>query len=214
MIIKKNAWICFASFLAVLLLVVAFFVYASRPIKTAIDDTPRLLTEEELADLYNDLDSIKVETAAADDNSENAKRIRNKNDCIEEYKNYIESIKNTPMNYAERKECFRHLNSLYVKIQLLEPEPTEKEAYELMVRRAYFTLKWEIEQREAKNMLDNIDSYKEARNEISSIYERLKADEITLETAKCLYEDYLKYLENNEPKIHRLITFESSYVSP
>ncbi len=206
---KKKIWICLTVCFIILLLVVAFFTHASRTPKTSIDDTPRLLTEEELNDLYGNLDSIKVETAAADDNSENAKRIRNKNNCIEKYKNYIESIKNAPMNNAERNECFRHLNSLYVKIQLLEPEPTEKEAYELMVRRAYFTLKWEIEQREAKKMLDNIDSYKEARNEISSIYERLKADEITLEVAKTLYEDYLKYLEENEPKIHRLITFES-----
>ncbi len=210
MIKKNNMLIWLASFLVVILLVVAFFVYASRPIKTTIDDTPRVLTEEEIADLYDDLDSIKVESAGEDDNSENAKRIRNKNSYIDEYKNYLDSIKNTLMNNAERKECFRHLNSLYVKIQLLEPEPTEKEAFELKLYRATYDIIFAIEEFEAKKMLDNIDSYREAQNEISSIYERLKADEITLETAKCLYEDYLKYLETNEPKIHRLITFESS----
>lgn len=212
---KKKIWICLTVCFIILLLIGTFIVKAyNRPPKITLDDTPRVLNEEELTDLYDDLDSIKVESAAADDNSENAKRIRNKNNCIEEYKNYIESIKNTPMNNAERNECFRHLNSLYVKILLLEPEPTEKEAYQLELYRATYTIIFEIKELEARKMLDNIDSYKEARNEISSIYERLKADEITLEAAKTLYEDYLKYLEENEPKIYRLINFTSSYVSP
>ena len=104
---KKKIWISITVCFIILLFVATFFVqaYYKSPPKITFDDNPRVLNEEELTDLYDDLDSIKVESAGEDDNSDNAKRIRNKNNCIEEYKNYIESIKNTGISRTTRSGC-------------------------------------------------------------------------------------------------------------
>lgn len=172
----------------------------------------KLFDDEERDHCLGYLDYYKEETVTGSEATEEAKRIKQKNTLIQEYKLYVNSLYNQVMTIEEYEAHYEHLMDIVSKLLPLEPERTPEEQLAIDVIWILQRLDEDLYYCEfygdayINDNQINVAQLKQSIAELTALQEKLNGKQLTFEQAQRDYTACLEVVKTASPQAYSSVS--------